>query len=81
MSTLVLKKSMGGERLASRIGKSVTFTTSFYIDKEIDLMILALAIKKRSNKSQIVREAVIEKFEKEFGTTNVQVVARKLGIL
>jgi len=72
---------MGGERLASRIGKSVTFTTSFYIDKEIDLMILALAIKKRSNKSQIVREAVIEKFEKEFGTTNVQVVARKLGIL
>ena len=68
-------------KLASRIGKSVTFTTSFYIDKEIDLMILALAIKKRSNKSQIVREAVIEKFEKEFGTTNVQVVARKLGIL
>ena len=81
MSTLVLKEDIGGERLASRIGKSVTFTTSFYIDKEIDLMILALAIKKRSNKSQIVREAVIEKFEKEFGTTNVQVVARKLGIL
>ena len=68
-------------KLASRIGKSVTFTTSFYIDKDIDLMILALAIKKRSNKSQIVREAVIEKFEKEFGTTKVQVVARKLGIL
>jgi len=68
-------------KLASRIGKSVTFTTSFYIDKDIDLMILALAIKKRSNKSQIVREAVIEKFEKEFGTINVQVVARKLGIL
>ena len=53
--------------MASRIGKSVTFTTSFYIDKDIDLMILALAIKKRSNKSQIVREAVIEKFEKGLG--------------
>lgn len=67
--------------MASRIGRSVTFTTSFYIDKDIELMILALAAKKRSNRSQVVREAIIEKFEREFGTLSVESVARKLGIL
>ncbi|MBO8175181.1 MAG: t26-2p [Thermococcus sp.] len=68
--------------MASRIGKSgIAFTRGFYIDDEIELMVLALAKAKKSNASQVVRESIVEMFKKEFGTINVRKIAKELGLL
>ncbi|RLF81340.1 hypothetical protein DRN44_05935 [Thermococci archaeon] len=71
--------------MASRLKKfsykKFSYTVGFYIDKDIELMLSVLAKKKKSNKSQVVREAIIRMFEQEFNTTKVESVAKRLGLL